>query len=118
MSAASSTPVAVDSHALARLRAFQRQPLAYSVMSVYTIASIGLMATHSVGLTAEHVILIGILIGILAFALNAAERVSLRRTFATTRHVPTAPRDTLIHHAARRHLARLTTDVSRGLGRL
>jgi hypothetical protein len=29
-------------------------------MVVYTFVSIGLMATHSVGLTSEHVILIGI----------------------------------------------------------
>ena len=70
MTVASRSPVVVDRHAQARLRAFQRQPLVYSVMSLYTIASIALMATHSVGLTSEHVILIGVL----AFALVGRAR--------------------------------------------
>ncbi|TMC49530.1 MAG: inositol phosphorylceramide synthase [Chloroflexi bacterium] len=43
-----------------RLQAFQRRPVVYGAMVVYTFLSIGLMATHSVGLTSEHVILIGI----------------------------------------------------------
>jgi len=44
------------------MHAYQRRPVVYGAMIVYTIASIGLMATRSVGLTSEHVILIGILV--------------------------------------------------------
>lgn len=44
-----------------RLRAFERQPIVYGAMAFYTVASIALMADHRVGLTSEHVILIGIL---------------------------------------------------------
>src|SRR5438105_442130 len=47
-------------HRGARLHAFQRRPVVYGAMVVYTFVSIGLMARHSVGLTSEHVILIGI----------------------------------------------------------
>ena len=43
-----------------RLQAFQRRPVVYGAMVVYTFASIGLMAAHSVGLTSEHVMLVGI----------------------------------------------------------
>jgi membrane-associated phospholipid phosphatase len=53
-----------------RLRSFQRQPALYGAMSAYAVASIGLMATRHVGLTAEHVLLLAIL----AFALLARMR--------------------------------------------
>src|SRR2546421_4777005 len=54
----------------ARMHAFQRRPLVYAAMVVYTAVSIGLMAVHSVGLTSEH----AILMAILAFSLVARAR--------------------------------------------
>jgi hypothetical protein len=57
--AVSSRPAATHPEPARRLRAFQRQPAVYGAMMLYTFASIGLMATRRVGLTSEHVILLG-----------------------------------------------------------
>jgi hypothetical protein len=57
-----SVPGVARRHGGTRLHAFQRRPVVYGAMVVYTFVSIGLMATHSVGLTSEHVVLIGIVI--------------------------------------------------------
>jgi hypothetical protein len=40
------------------VRAFRQRPLVYSAMVVYALASIALMATHQVGITSEHAILL------------------------------------------------------------
>jgi membrane-associated phospholipid phosphatase len=41
---------------------FRQRPLVYATMAAYAIASIGLMATKQVGITSEHVILIGLVL--------------------------------------------------------
>jgi hypothetical protein len=46
----------------ARVRAIRRRPLAYSVLIVYTCLSSILMALHAVGVTAEHAMLIALLV--------------------------------------------------------
>ncbi len=40
------------------VRAFRQRPLVYSAMALYAVASIALMATHAVGITSEHAILL------------------------------------------------------------
>jgi hypothetical protein len=40
------------------VHAFRQRPLVYSAMALYAVASIGLMATHQVGITSEHAILL------------------------------------------------------------
>lgn len=45
-----------------RLRGFRRHPLLYGAMAAYGLGSTGLMLTHRVGLTSEHVILIAVLV--------------------------------------------------------
>jgi len=42
------------------VRAFRQRPLVYGAMLTYAIASVGLMASHQVGITSEHVILLGL----------------------------------------------------------
>jgi membrane-associated phospholipid phosphatase len=41
-------------------RAFRQRPLVYSAMAGYAVLSIGLMASKQVGLTSEHVIILGL----------------------------------------------------------
>lgn len=62
-----STVAAPRSHraptvAVVRLRALQRQPVLYGAMSVYAVAAIGVMAARRVGLTAEHEMLMALLV--------------------------------------------------------
>jgi len=40
------------------VHAFRQRPLVYSAMALYAFASIGLMASHQVGITSEHAILL------------------------------------------------------------
>lgn len=42
--------------------AFRQRPFVYGTMAAYAIASIGLMASKQVGITSEHVILIGLVV--------------------------------------------------------
>lgn len=42
--------------------AFRQHPFVYGTMAAYAVASIGLMATKQVGITSEHVILIGLVV--------------------------------------------------------
>jgi len=57
-----SRPHRVPKGPLVPVRAFQRRPVLYGAMSLYAVAAIGLMATRRVGFTAEHVMLLGLLI--------------------------------------------------------
>lgn len=41
-------------------RAFRQRPLVYGAMLAYAVLSIGLMAGHQVGITSEHVIILGL----------------------------------------------------------
>jgi PAP2 superfamily len=52
------------------VHAFRQRPVVYGAMTVYAIASIGLMATRQVGITSEHVILLGLV----AFAIVGRAR--------------------------------------------
>ena len=42
--------------------AFRQRPFIYGTMAAYAVASIGLMATRAVGITSEHVIIIGLVL--------------------------------------------------------
>lgn len=42
--------------------AFRHRPFVYATMAAYAIASVGLMATKQVGITSEHMILIGLVL--------------------------------------------------------
>ena len=52
------------------VHAFRQRPLVYGAMLAYAVASIGLMFTKQVGLTSEHVILLGLV----AFAIAGRAR--------------------------------------------
>jgi hypothetical protein len=52
------------------VHAFRQRPLVYGCMAAYALLSIGLMATHAVGITSEHVILLGLV----AFAIVGRAR--------------------------------------------
>lgn len=47
---------------LRRVRAFRQRPLVYTAMAAYAVVSIGLMASRQVGLTSEHLILLGLVV--------------------------------------------------------
>lgn len=42
------------------VHAFKQRPMVYGCMAAYALLSIGLMASHAVGITSEHVILLGL----------------------------------------------------------
>jgi hypothetical protein len=44
------------------VRAFRQRPLVYAAMAAYAVLSIALMATHQVGITSEHAIIIGLVL--------------------------------------------------------
>jgi hypothetical protein len=44
------------------VHAFRQRPLVYGAMAAYAVLSIALMATHAVGITSEHAILIGLVL--------------------------------------------------------
>jgi hypothetical protein len=44
------------------VHAFRQRPLVYGAMAAYAVLSIALMATHQVGITSEHAILIGLVL--------------------------------------------------------
>src|SRR5712671_4615174 len=44
------------------VHAFRQRPLVYGAMAAYAVLSIALMASHAVGITSEHAILIGLVL--------------------------------------------------------
>jgi len=44
------------------VRAFRQRPFVYGAMAAYAVASIGFMASRQVGLTSEHVIVLGLVV--------------------------------------------------------
>ncbi len=53
---------ATPRHPPARVRAFSRHPLIYAVITLYAGASVGLMAVHAVGVTAEGALLLALVL--------------------------------------------------------